>query len=70
MPEHKTRIHVPGADGWVLPGGRYRVMRYNAAGAHPNAWWFVQELGTDGEWLAHDGDFLTMREAIAYCTRP
>jgi hypothetical protein len=62
----KKRVEVPGAAGWLLQGGRYRVLRYTAAGAHPTGWWFVQELH-QGEWWAHDGDYLTMTEAIDYC---
>lgn len=64
----KTRVHLPGANGWELPGGQYRVLRYNRASSHPVGWWFVQEKGLDGDWFAHDGDYFTMRDAIDYCT--
>lgn len=65
--ERKIRVHVPGADGWELPGGQFRVLRYNRQSAHPVGWWLVQEKGLDGEWFAHDGEWLTMGEAIASC---
>jgi hypothetical protein len=63
----KRRVRVTGADGWLLPGGFYRVLRLHGGTDHPDARrWIVQELGDDGEWFAHDGSYSTLDAALEY----